>query len=192
MYRLIFKRIFDILFSILVLSFLLIPLIVVAILIKLDSSGPIFFLQERMGLKKKDFKVIKFRTMTHKARDFSSQTFLGDPEITKIGHYLRRYKIDELPQFINVLNGTMSIVGPRPCLKVTYERFKDENTDYRFLVKPGVTSNAGVSGSIYLTWPEKWTKDKEYSKKVSFYYDIKLISYTVLVVLIGEEKFLKK
>jgi undecaprenyl phosphate N,N'-diacetylbacillosamine 1-phosphate transferase len=192
MYRLFFKRIFDFVFSLLVLFFLIFPFFIVFLAIIIDSRGPVFFLQERMGLNKKKFKVIKFRTMTNKPRDVSSQTYLGDSEITKIGHYLRRFKIDELPQFINVLKGDMSVVGPRPCLEVTYNRFRNEDTDFRFIVKPGVTSNAGVSGSIFLTWPEKWAKDKEYAIRISFKYDLYLIFSTIVLVFVGEEKFINK
>lgn len=186
-----FKRVFDIIFSFLVLIFLAFPLVVVAILIKLDSKGPVFFVQDRMGQGKKKFKLIKFRTMTDKERSPSGEVFLDHPEITKVGKFLRRFKIDELPQFFNVLKGDMSVVGPRPCLESTYHKFKDENTDYRFLVKPGVTSNAGVKGSIFLSWPEKWSLDREYAENASFLYDLKTILKTILVVIFGEQKFKK-
>jgi len=110
------NRLFNLLFTLVVLAILLLPLILVGTFIKIDSKGPILFLQKRMGKNKKLFTLIKFRTMTHKERSPSGEVFLDNPEITKVGKILRRYKIDELPQFINILIGDMSVVGPRPCL----------------------------------------------------------------------------
>ena len=118
------------------------------------------------------------------------KVFKDNPEVTKVGYYLRRFKIDELPQFINVLLGTMTIVGPRPCL-TNIEHLYNEDTKYRFQVKPGVTSLAGVRGSIYLSWPEKWHYDRVYVEKANLLLDIKIIIKTVLVVFLGEKKFLK-
>lgn len=186
-----FKRTFDILFS----SFILIlvsPILIIAmILIKLESKGPIFFNQVRLGLNGNKFSVFKLRTMTHKKRDVHVQVFNGNSEVTKIGAFLRRTKIDELPQFVNVLNGDMTIVGPRPCLP-NIQHLYDENTAFRFKVKPGVTSLAGVNGSIYLTWPQKWYYDKIYVEQRSALLDCKVIIKTILVVFLGEKHFLKK
>ncbi|MFY7732904.1 MAG: sugar transferase [Bacteroidia bacterium] len=192
MYVKFFKQIFDFLFALLLLIMLTPVFIIVSILIKIDSSGPVFFKQERMGYEKRNFFVFKFRSMTNKVRNNPTQTYLGDAEITRIGNYLRRYKIDELPQIINVLVGDMSIVGPRPCLLSTYNKYKNEDTDFRFNVKPGITSNAGVSGSIFLTWPEKWKMDRDYYEHQSLHFDFKIIVKSFLVVIFGEEKFLKK
>ncbi|WP_194778184.1 sugar transferase [Pararhodonellum marinum] len=189
MYSSIFKRIFDLIFTTIILVIISPILLISALLIKIDSKGPVFFTQLRMGKNKHQFEIIKFRTMTHKQRNFAGQTFPDDPEITRVGKFLRRFKIDELPQFFNVLMGDMSIVGPRPCLKSTYEKFKDESTDFRFQVYPGVTSNAGTSGSIYLSWPEKWNLDKKYVENVSFSYDLSIILKTIMVVFVGENKF---
>ncbi len=192
MYNKFFKQIFDFLFALVLLIILAPVFIIVSILIKFDSSGPVFFKQERMGYEKRNFFVFKFRSMTNKVRNNPTQTYLGDAEITRIGNYLRRYKIDELPQLINVLIGDMSIVGPRPCLLSTYNKYKNEDTEFRFKVKPGITSNAGVSGSIFLTWPEKWKMDKDYYEKQSLNFDFNIIVKSFLVVIFGEEKFLKK
>ena len=192
MYNKFFKQIFDFLFALVLLIILTPVFIIVSIAIKFDSSGPVFFKQERMGYEKRNFFVFKFRSMTNKVRYNPTQTYLGDAEITRIGNYLRRYKIDELPQLINVLIGDMSIVGPRPCLLSTYNKYKNEDTDFRFKVKPGITSNAGVSGSIFLTWPEKWKMDKDYYEKQSLNFDFNIIVKSFLVVIFGEEKFLKK
>jgi len=188
---LVFKRAFDILFALVILC-ITSPIVIIAmILIKIESKGPIFFLQERLGYKKQIYNIIKLRTMTHKKRDVHIQVFKGNSEVTKVGAFLRRTKIDELPQFINVLVGDMSVVGPRPCLP-TITNLYDHNTEYRFDVKPGITSLAGVKGSIYLTWPEKWLYDRIYVEKKSFLLDVKIIYTTILVVLMGEKKFLTK
>ena len=186
------SRIFDIIFSSTLLSILIVPIIFVSILICIDSSGPALFLQKRMGKGKKLFTLIKFRTMTNIDRTPSGEVFLDNPEITRIGKILRRYKIDELPQFINVLMGAMSVVGPRPCLLATYEKFKNNDAEYRFLVRPGITSNAGVSGSIFLSWDQKWAFDKEYALTTCFSQDIKIIAKTIVVVFLGEDRFLNK
>ena len=114
---LIFKRLIDVLVSLVILLFLFPFLILVVFLIKIDSKGPIFYLQSRVGKNGHFFKVYKFRTMTNKQRDPNAkQTFLDDPDITRIGGLLRRFKIDELPQIWNVFVGDMSLVGPRPVL----------------------------------------------------------------------------
>lgn len=183
------KRLFDIMFAVTLLAVLIVPFLIVAFLIKLESKGPIFFFQERLGLNRRKFNVFKFRTMTHKSREIQ-QVYKNDPEITKIGEILRRFKIDELPQIINVLNGDMSIVGPRPCVEIVVN--KHNLCDERFLDKPGLTSLAGVSGSIYLTWKEKDYYDKFYHYNKSFLFDIRIIILTLLVVLFGEQRFLKK
>ncbi|MDN3676683.1 sugar transferase [Flavobacterium paronense] len=191
MYRYFFKRVIDLFIAI--FAFILVTpiLFLTFILIKIDSEGPIFFLQERLGVDKKIFKVIKLRTMTNKKRDSHVQVYENNPEVTKLGVFLRRTKIDELPQIINVLKGDMAIVGPRPCLP-TIEHLFDDNTPKRFEVRPGVTSLAGVSGSIYLSWPEKWYYDKIYVERLTFLLDIKIIFMTALVVVVGEKKFLKR
>ena len=191
LYRNYFKYIFDRIVGFIALLILSPILIISAILIKLDSKGPVFFMQERWGLNQRKFKVYKFRTMTDKKRGFGNQVFKDNPEITRIGFYLRRFKIDELPQLINVLTGDMSIVGPRPCIPMVTQYY-NENTYSRFQVRPGLTSTAGVNGSIYLTWEEKWLYDKLYVENVSFLLDMKIIFKTILVVLFGEEKFLKR
>ena len=191
LYRNYFKYVFDRLVGLIGLIIVSPVLIISAILIKLDSRGPVFFMQERWGLNQEKFKVYKFRTMTDKKRNFGNQVYKDNAEITKVGRILRRYKIDELPQLINVVKGDMSIVGPRPCIPVVTQYY-NENTYYRFQVRPGLTSTAGVNGSIYLTWDEKWYYDKEYVENLSFMLDMKIILKTFLVVLFGEEKFLKR
>lgn len=192
MYNLFFKRFIDTIISIILLALLVLPFIVIAIIIKMDSKGPVFFIQERMGKNMKIFKLIKFRSMKHREVVVIKQVYKGDSDVTKVGEIIRRFKIDELPQLFNVLMGDMALVGPRPCLVSTYEKNKNEDTDYRFKVRPGVTSNAGVSGSIYLSWAEKWELDRKYAENVSFLGDVNIILKTILVVFLGEEKFLNR
>ena len=189
MYKRFFKRFIDVLFTLVVLAVLIIPFLIIALIIKLESAGPVFFRQERLGKDKKIFNVYKFRTMTNKKR-VVEQTYKDNVEITKVGYYLRRFKIDEMPQILNVLNGDMSIIGPRPCLPNITEKYGLD--DYRFLVQPGLSSIAGVNGSIFLTWEEKWWYDKYYVEHLSFGLDLKIFFKTFLVIILGEEKFLRK
>lgn len=186
-YKKYFKRLIDVCFSITSL-FILSPLfLLVVILIRIDSKGPAFFNQFRIGKDQIRFKLYKFRTMTHKMRDTHYQIFEGDSEVTKIGSFLRRTKIDELPQILNVLLGSMSIVGPRPCLPELKDKF-GKFANYRLSVKPGLTSLAAIKGSIYLTWDQKGTYDYIYIKKESLSLDLMILFETIKVVILGEKK----
>ena len=188
-YRNYLKRIIDFILTFVILVFLALPFLIIALIIKLESAGPVFFRQERLGKDKEIFNVYKFRTMTNKKR-VVEQTYKDNAEITRIGYYLRRFKIDEMPQILNVLNGDMSIIGPRPCLPNITEKYGLD--DYRFQVQPGLSSIAGVNGSIFLTWEEKWWYDKYYVEHLSFGLDLKIFFKTFLVIILGEEKFLRK
>lgn len=143
------KRAFDVFISSLIIVFLLSWLIpVLAILIKLDSRGPVFFLQRRIGFLGKDFYCLKLRTMVVNKDCDSLQASLNDPRITRLGLFLRMTSLDELPQFVNVLFGNMSIVGPRPFMQKDNELFAKAVTNYnlRFYAKPGITGMAQVKG----------------------------------------------
>lgn len=130
--------------------------------------------------------------MTDENRDpMKQQTFLYDPEITSIGRFLRRFKIDELPQIINVFVGDMSLVGPRPALRGTYEIYGDI-ANQRLLVRPGMTGLSQINGNIYLTWEERFMLDAKYIENISFVNDLFIIFKTVGVVFLGEKKYLKK
>lgn len=190
-YKRFFKPLIDYLLAIMGIILVLPILILTAILIKLESPGPIIFTQERLGLNFKVFKVYKFRSMTHKKREFDKQIFEGDPEVTKLGNYLRRLKIDELPQLFNILKGDMSLVGPRPSLPNLKDKF-NEDGEYRVKVKPGVTNLAAVNGSIYLSWPERWVFDRYYVENLSFKLDLEIMFKTIIVVFMGEDYFNKK
>lgn len=189
---LIFKRLIDVLVSLVILLFLFPFLILVVFLIKIDSKGPIFYLQSRVGKNGHFFKVYKFRTMTNKQRDPNAkQTFLDDPDITRIGSLLRRFKIDELPQIWNVFVGDMSLVGPRPVLPSLYEKYGNL-ANKRCCVRPGITGWAQVNGNIYLPWEKRLLLDSEYVDRISFMFDLRILVKTVAIVLLGEDKFIEK
>ena len=187
-----FKRLFDFIISFAILLLLFPLFIIVAVLIKLDSKGPIFYLQSRVGENGRVFRIYKLRTMTNKERDPNvKQTYLQDPDITRIGGLLRRFKIDELPQIWNVFIGDMSLVGPRPALPSLYEKF-GEIAKKRCEVRPGMTGWAQVNGNIYLPWEERLCLDREYVDRMSFMLDLRILVKTVAIVLFGEEKYIKK
>lgn len=189
---LIVKRFFDMIVSFAILLFSFLFFLLLAFLIKLDSKGPIFYLQNRVGKDGHFFGVYKFRTMTDKKRDPNvKQTYLQDPDITRIGGFLRRFKIDELPQIWNVFIGDMSLVGPRPALPSLYEKF-GEIAKKRCQVRPGMTGWAQVNGNIYLPWEERLCLDREYVDRMSFMLDLRILVKTVAIVLFGEEKYIKK
>ncbi len=186
-----FKRPLDIIVTVILLIFIWPILLLCAVLIKIDSKGPILFVQERVGMGGKIFKILKFRTMTDKKRNLHEQIFSDNPEITKIGAILRRTKFDELPQLFNVLSGEMSIVGPRPCLLETVKKFNEDGFA-RLKVRGGVTNLAAVNGSIFLTWPERWKYDRYYVENVTFKMDVYIILKTIAVQILGEKYFYKK
>ena len=181
-----FKRFFDFTLSFVALIALLPVLIIVAILVKCTSKGPVFYVQERLGKNKKKIKVIKFRSMRIDAEEKGAQWSQGDedPRITKFGRIMRKTRIDELPQLINILSGSMSIVGPRPEREVFYNEFEKyiHGFSERMKVKPGLTGLAQVNGGYDLKPEEKIIYDVEYIKNRSLWLDFKIILKTVLVV----------
>ena len=187
------KRLFDIVFSLCGLIIFFPFGVIVAILIKLTSPGPVFFLQNRPGLHGKIFKIYKFRTMKPGSEKMvkGQEVMLDDERITPIGRFLRRTKIDEVPQLLNVLKGEMSIVGPRP------ERI-DSLADYteeiakRLNMRPGLTGLAQVSGSIYIPLEERYKFDVYYVENFSLWLDLKIIIRTIGVVIFGEDKYVGK
>lgn len=184
---LIVKRIFDIIFSFLLLVILFPLLVIISILIKIDSKGPIFFIQERAGLKGKPFKIYKFRTMIPNAVNIGNGIYTAenDPRITRVGKFLRRTSLDELPQLFNILKGDMSIIGPRPTLMYQIEQYNNEQRK-RLNMKPGVTGLAQVNGRNSLSWPERIKYDIYYVENWSLWLDIKILIKTIKVVLTGE------
>lgn len=191
MYKKSVKRVLDILLSLLALI-LLIPLfIAVAIAIKIDSPGEVFFKQERLGLNAKVFKIYKFRSMCVGAEQQGTgqYSFAGDPRVTRVGKFLRATSIDELPQLINILKGEMSFVGPRPPL--TYHPWELSNytpSQLRmFEVRPGITGWAQVNGRKEVEWHERIRKNVYYVDHCSFWLDIKIIFMTFFKVLKNED-----
>ena len=172
-----------------VLLFLSPIMLTVMLAILVTDGRPIFFRQTRVGHKLEEFNLLKFRTMTvNEKRDFSQVLDPGSVEITRIGRILRRLKIDELPQLINVLVGDMSIVGPRPPLPSLLNAM-NKAQKHRFDVLPGLTGLAQVNGNIHINWQSRFEYDLYYVKHVSLFLDLKIILKTILVVIFGEEKF---
>lgn len=190
-YRSFGKRLLDLAICLPIAVMIAPVLALAAVLIKLDSPGPVFFVQERLGRYGSTFLTYKFRTMTDRKRTALSEVLPGHSEVTRVGHWLRRFKIDELPQLLNVLNGDMSVIGPRPALPDAISTY-DANGLRRLLERPGLTGRAQVNGNIYLSWPERWIYDAEYVDQLSFTLDIGIVLKTIAVVLMGEERFLKK
>lgn len=184
------KRGFDVVVSSFLLLFFLPIWIIVCALIKIDSRGPVFFLQDRPGLHRKIFRVYKFRTMKPGSEKMvkGQEVMKDDERITSLGRILRRSKIDEIPQLINVLKGEMSLVGPRPERVASLEDYTDEIAK-RLNMLPGLTGLAQVSGNIYLSLDERYRLDVYYVEHFSLWMDSKILLRTVGVVLFGEEKY---
>ena len=197
-YRRYFKRVFDFTASLFGLVLLFPVFVVIAFLIKVSDGGKVFFRQTRVGQNGKPFKIYKFRTMVEGAERMGAQvTKEDDPRITKIGRFLRKYKLDELPQLINVLKGEMSLVGPRPEVPKYVNFFKE---DYKEIlkVKPGITDFASLEykdenvllkgtenpEEVYLkeVLPKKIEYYKKYVREMSFLTDLKLILRTVVEI----------
>lgn len=187
------KRLIDVVVSLIVLIVFLPIWIVIAILIKTTSKGPIFFLQDRPGKHKEIFKVYKLRTMKIGSEKMvkGQEVMKDDDRITSIGKFLRRTKIDEIPQVLNVLKGEMSLVGPRPERVASLEDYDDEISK-RLNMKPGMTGLAQVSGNIYLDLQDRYKYDVYYVEHYSLWLDIKIIYRTVGVVLFGEDRYVDK
>ncbi len=193
------KRLFDIL-SAGLLSILLIPLwIIVAVWVKADSEGPVFFRQKRRTKNGRIFDMFKFRSMVVNAEQMDAGLFNyeNDPRVTKSGHFLRNTSIDELPQLFNILKGDMSVVGPRPC--VTYELgdFDTLNKRYkkRFEVKAGLTGLAQVKGRNDIRWDEKVGYDNEYVdafRRIGILIDLKILFLSVIKVFKKENIYENK
>lgn len=160
---------------------------IIALGIKLTSKGPIFFIQDRVGKDGKDFKIYKFRTMVQNAEHIGSGIYTeeNDPRITKIGRFLRKTSLDELPQLINILKGDMSIIGPRPTLRYQVDKYNEYQMG-RLKMRPGVTGLAQVNGRNSLPWSKRIEYDIEYVNNYSLWLDLKIMIKTVKVVLTAE------
>lgn len=180
------KRIMDILFSSIFLLIGAIPLLLVAILVKMDSQGPALFKQERLGVNGTVFKIYKFRSMVLDAEHQGSGVYSGktDARVTRIGRILRATSIDELPQIINIFKGEMSFIGPRPALTYhpwTFEEYTEEQKKM-FTVRPGVTGWAQVNGRKEVEWPRRIEMNVWYVENESFLLDLKIFLKTIVKV----------
>lgn len=198
-----FKLFFDFVFA---LAFLILGLpffIAICILIKFSSRGPVFFMQERIGKNKKPFKCIKFRTMHPEAEDIlinltrnneelrkefeETHKLKNDPRITNIGKFLRKTSLDEIPQFLNVLRMEMSIVGPRPVVKLELKKYGDSIQEV-LSTRPGITGLWQVSGRNNLSYSRRVVLDSIYVKNINFLTDIRIIIRTFGVIIFPNDR----
>ncbi len=179
------KRIFDLMFSCFSLILLSPLFLIVAIVIKLESRGSVFFKQERLGEKGKVFEIYKFRSMCVGAEKKGVYEMQNDSRVTRIGRIIRATSIDELPQLFNIIKADMSLIGPRPTLTYHPKRYEEYTNEQkrRFVVKPGITGLAQISGRKAMLWDERLKKDVEYVKNLSIMLDAYIFFKTFLVVI---------
>lgn len=182
------KRVMDIIISLIVITVFALPMLIVAIAIKLDSKGPVFFKQVRTGKDGKEFNLYKFRSMTV---DNDVLNFKKENELTKVGSFIRKTSLDELSQVFNILKGDMSWIGPRPWIVEYAKNFTDEQKR-RLEVLPGLTGLAQCSGRNNLSVLDKIKYDIEYVDNISLKLDIKIIFMTIKSVLTSEGAELPK
>lgn len=178
------KKIFDISIALISLFVLLIPVMIISVCIFLTSKGSIFYYSERIGKNNKVFRMPKFRTMITETPQVASD-LLANPEQyhTKIGNFLRKTSLDELPQLLSVINGDMSLVGPRPLLYNQYELIELRTEKGLDSLLPGITGWAQINGRDELSITEKIMFDEEYMKRKSFWFDLKILLLTPKKVL---------
>ena len=190
MYRHFFKRFFDLLFSILIFIVSSPILLLVAVAIKIDSKGPVIFVQERVGKDGKVYDMYKFRSMCVGAEQQEGGVFCkkGDARVTKVGAFIRATSIDELPQLVNIIKGDMSLIGPRPVLTYYPKQWNEYTQEElkRFEVLPGVTGWAAVHGRKTNTVEARFAYDNYYVDNLSLMLDIKIIFMTIKSVLTNE------
>lgn len=187
-YRLI-KRILDIVLSLFGMVITSPVLLIVCLLVKIESNGKAIYKQNRVGLNNKEFDIYKVRSMKDNAEVNGAQwAEKNDPRVTKIGAFIRKTRIDELPQLLNIFKGDMTLIGPRPEREVFYLEFEKEIDNFRdrLLVKPGLTGYAQVNGGYELGPKEKLELDLYYIKKESFLLDLNIVFKTFRVVITGE------
>ena len=181
MYSSFFKNLVDLFVGLLILIVLIPILILISICVSISVGRPIFFKQKRIGKNNKSFIMYKFRTM-REPKDGENRLLSDADRVTKVGKFLRKTSLDELPEIINVIKGEMSLVGPRPLLDLHLELF-DENQLRRHNVKPGMTGLAQVMGRQSLSFTQRTDLDVKYVDNLSLWLDIKIIVKTILVVL---------
>ncbi|MED4006490.1 exopolysaccharide biosynthesis polyprenyl glycosylphosphotransferase [Priestia aryabhattai] len=188
-YYFILKGIGDFLFALSCLIITLPLLILFCLAIKLESKGPAFFLQERVGINGKTFYIIKLRSMNINAEKNGAQwATKDDPRVTKIGSFIRKTRIDEIPQLINILKGDMSLIGPRPERPIFTEQFNKQILGFknRLAIKPGITGWAQVNGGYDISPGEKLKLDLFYIQNLNLLLDIKIVIKTIKVILTGD------
>lgn len=185
MYKRYVKRIFDFVLSLIGLIALSWLIVIIAIAVKVDSKGPVFFKQKRVKKGKEYFNILKFRTMYIDTPKNMPTHMLNNPEayITRVGRVLRKYSLDELPQLFNIVGGSMSIIGPRPALWNQYDLIAERDKYGANDIKPGLTGLAQISGRDELEIDVKAKLDGEYVRKMSFLFDMKMFFGTILSVV---------
>ena len=189
------KRVFDIVFSLIGLILLSPVFLIISIIIKLDSKGPVFFVHGRIGEKGKPIGIYKFRTMVNNAEDLiksftpeqkeefeRSYKLENDPRITKVGDFLRKTSLDELPQILNILKGELSIIGPRPIVQAELDKYED-NKDKFLSVRPGLTGYWAANGRSDTSYEERMQMELYYVDNMSFKLDVKIFFKTIFAVL---------
>lgn len=181
------KRLVDFCLSFLAIIVFSVPMFIVAIWIKLDSKGPILFKQQRVGLNGQLFEIYKFRSMYTETPNVSTEA-LGDPSvyITKVGKFIRKTSLDELPQLFNILKGDMAVVGPRPALYNQYELIAMRDKVQVNAVRPGLTGYAQIMGRDLISDEEKVRYDRHYVENSNLLFDLKIIWMTFFSVLKSE------
>ena len=183
------KRAFDLAVGALALTLASPVLLLCAFAVWLDSGSPVIFSHDRLGLNGRLFRMLKFRSMCRNAADLRNpdgSTFnaQNDPRVTRVGHWLRKSSLDELPQLINVVRGEMSLIGPRPDIPDALNHYRAG--DYqRLRVKPGITGWAQIHGRNSLVWERRRDLDIEYVQRRSFWMDMRIILYTIPLVMLG-------
>lgn len=180
------KRAMDLLVAVVGLILFLPVLALIAVAIKIDSPGPVFFVQQRVGWRGRVFCMLKFRTMIEGAERSGDGVYVAanDPRITRVGKFLRRFSLDELPQLLHVLTGQMSLVGPRPALPYQLQYYSARDAE-RLRVRPGLTGWSQVSGRNLLSWPERLKKDVWYVENFSLALDLGILLRTPIAWLSG-------
>lgn len=191
MYRHFFKRLIDSVLSVLGLIICCIPMLIIAIAIKVDSKGPVLFKQKRLGRGTKLFTVYKFRTMCDHAYEMGGiATSASDSRITKVGGFLRRTSLDELPQMFNIINGTMSIIGPRPILDWQWDEYKDNKRfARRYDARPGMFCTVDLVNRAALR-EDQFEMDASYVDKMSLWSDVKTFIGVIAPVLTGAHVYI--
>lgn len=187
MYKKFLKRMIDCIIAFLALVVLAIPMLIVALVVKIESKGPVFFKQQRIGRNGKVFKIIKFRSMCVGAESKGSGVYSNknDARVTRVGKIIRATSLDEIPQLFNILRGDMSLIGPRPPLTYHPWNYEEYTEDQRrmFEVRPGITGWAQVNGRKDVEWHKRIELNVWYVDHISFILDVKIFFITILKVI---------